>query len=522
MARLRPAPEFVLSASVKSLDTDDPRGGFEAVLSSPRLDRDGDVIAPGAFDPLPESIPIHLDHEMSTRSLVARAVPFYEGDVLKARGHFGSDDELSQAVRAKVASGLIDSMSVGFHRPVFGERSASGARTIIGGELLEASFVSVPANADARVVSAKATTSTSDPDSTSDSTSTSSKDVSAMTDSTTTTTTTSSDGDQGGELPASVSFLGSAPSADEVPAVKGPARLLGADAFSAGDVEMLRKSLAEGSPVSVKAGSSATVDMGVIPDYSLPPLTFAREQTVIADLIPQVSTDASTVTTYEVNAAATAAAAVAEAGAKPESDPEWAAVAHPVEKLAHFATVSTEVLADVAGFQQVISEELLAGLQLAESAQLLSGDGVSPNLEGILTNSGIQAQAGAGTDIEELLAAITKLRTVGFTEPDYVVMHPSDWNSAELALAQSTTNEYLAGRPFETGPASIWGVPIVLTTSIATGTALVGNFADGARIYVREAPRIMADPFHPGDQQPGAADRRAAARVGGAAAQGVL
>lgn len=199
--------------------------------------------------------------------------------------------------------------------------------------------------------------------------------------------------------------------------------------------------------------------------------------------------------TYEVNAAATAAAPVAEGATKAESSPEWAAVNVPVVKLAHWASITDEVMADVAGFAQVLSDELLGGLVLAESAQLLNGDGTGAEMTGILENANIQAQAGAGTDIDEIAAAITKLRTVGFTEPDAVVLHPDDSNSSELALAKDTTDAYLAGRPFDSQAPTTWGVPVVLTTSIASGTGLVGNFADGARIYVREAPMLFADPY---------------------------
>ena len=46
-------------------------GGFTAIASNGDLDRDGERILPGCFSPLPDSIPIHLDHTMRAESVVA-------------------------------------------------------------------------------------------------------------------------------------------------------------------------------------------------------------------------------------------------------------------------------------------------------------------------------------------------------------------------------------------------------------------------------------------------------------------
>ena len=69
---------------------------------------------------------------------------------------------------------------------------------------------------------------------------------------------------------------------------------------------------------------------------------------------------------------------------------------------------------------------------MGSSVSADNGDGTGAEMTGILNNANIQGQAGAGTDIDEVAAATTKLRTVGFTEPDAVVHHPDDWSSSEL------------------------------------------------------------------------------------------
>lgn len=127
----------------------DPHGEFEAVLSVPVVDRDGEVIDPGAFEPLPAEIPIHKFHDFSAP--VATAVPFYEGDILKAKGTFDPDAD-SQSIRQKVGRS-IRYMSVGFMAA--SRQDVDGVPHITKAELLEASFVSVPSNREAAILAVK-------------------------------------------------------------------------------------------------------------------------------------------------------------------------------------------------------------------------------------------------------------------------------------------------------------------------------------------------------------------------------
>lgn len=135
---------------VKALADGDPHGEFEAILSVPVVDRDGEVIDARAFEPLPADLPIHKFHDFS--SPVATATPFYDGDVLKARGTFDPDPD-SQAIRAKVGRS-IRYMSVGFMAAT--RSDVDGTPHITSAELLEASFVTVPSNREAAILAVKA------------------------------------------------------------------------------------------------------------------------------------------------------------------------------------------------------------------------------------------------------------------------------------------------------------------------------------------------------------------------------
>lgn len=52
----------------------------------------------------------------------------------------------------------------------------------------------------------------------------------------------------------------------------------------------------------------------------------------------------------------------------------------PVVKLAHRVSITDEVMADVPGFAQVLSGELIGGLVPVESAPLLNGDGTGAEM----------------------------------------------------------------------------------------------------------------------------------------------
>lgn len=137
-------------ATVKSAESENPNGEFEVILSAETVDRDGEIIDANAFEPLPESIPFHAFHDF--HDPIGRGVPYYDGDVLKARGVFASTPR-AQEIRTLVSEGVIGHTSVGFMAAT--RKDAEEVPHVTKGELLEGSFVSVPSNREAAVLMAK-------------------------------------------------------------------------------------------------------------------------------------------------------------------------------------------------------------------------------------------------------------------------------------------------------------------------------------------------------------------------------
>lgn len=142
----------VLDAVVKAAGDS---GEFEAILSVPSVDRDGEIIDPFAFNPLPAKITIDIDHGMSVASTVGSAEPYYTPDgVLMCRGTFASTSR-AQEVRTLVKEGHIDRMSVAYRAARYEIDQTDGLPHLRSGELLNAAIVPIPANRDAAILVAK-------------------------------------------------------------------------------------------------------------------------------------------------------------------------------------------------------------------------------------------------------------------------------------------------------------------------------------------------------------------------------
>lgn len=122
-------------------------GGFTAIASTADLDRDGEVIDPGAFSPLPKSVPLLAFHDMTDPIGVCR--PRYEGKQLMIDATFASTAR-AQEVRALVKEGAITAVSVGFLSAT--KKPVDGTPHIIKGELLEVSVVAIPSNRAALIL----------------------------------------------------------------------------------------------------------------------------------------------------------------------------------------------------------------------------------------------------------------------------------------------------------------------------------------------------------------------------------
>ncbi len=236
------------------------------------------------------------------------------------------------------------------------------------------------------------------------------------------------------------------------------------------------------------------VDPSTFPFQVLPPISFKREPTRIADVLPSTSVDRATIEYYTTTGTA-AAAPTAEATLKPQSAISYTRKQAVAVKVAHWVSASEEAINDFPAFTQLVQGDMIAGTILAENAQLLNGSGVGLNMTGMLNTTGILTRAQvAGTpptpsDLDVVELAITDLRAGSrIAEADAMVMAPLTY--ARLRLAKDSYGRYLAGSPTDVGPHELWGIPVVVTSQCPANTVLIGAFKESVVLFVRSGIEV--------------------------------
>jgi HK97 family phage major capsid protein len=245
----------------------------------------------------------------------------------------------------------------------------------------------------------------------------------------------------------------------------------------------------------------------IVPDYrpGITPILFRR--LVVAELFPQGNTRSNIINYMKETTATNAAAATSEGAAKPESTLIFDLVSDPVRKVATFLPIADEMLEDWEQARSYLDGRLEIFVLLTEEDQLLNGNGTAPNILGILNRTGLQTPQARGTDsrADAVHKMITKIRAIGFLEPEGIVFHPNDWE--EAALEKDANGQYYGGGPFA-GPYGVgqigselagrtyWGLRPVVTPAIAENSTLVGAFQTGAQIFRRRGLTIEASNSH--------------------------
>lgn len=141
-----------------------------------------------------------------------------------------------------------------------------------------------------------------------------------------------------------------------------------------------------------------------------------------------------------------------------------------VATLAHWVKASVQVLADAPALTQQVDNLLRYGLLAKLEAEIVSGAGGTGKIKGLLEHATEFTPAGAGTPAEAIGQAVVNLNANGWAA-GVIVLNPADWFG--IASARDTSGQYVLGSPRDPSPPSMWGVPVVTTPSLASGSALV-------------------------------------------------
>lgn len=196
------------------------------------------------------------------------------------------------------------------------------------------------------------------------------------------------------------------------------------------------------------------------------------------------------------------ASTVAVGKKKPESAYVLEKVSDTVKTIAHLTTVDRSLVLDVALLQQYLEEALRDGVELELEDQVLNGAGLTTgdldDMDGILNTVGLPAQAWDTDRFTTARKAVTKLENRNLNPAGFAwAMSPNEWEAYELA--QDTDHFVLAGPgaggmqapPLDRAARRLWGYPVVVTTAMADGTSLLGDF--GGSVEIREREGVVVE-----------------------------
>ena len=211
----------------------------------------------------------------------------------------------------------------------------------------------------------------------------------------------------------------------------------------------------------------------------------------IAPTFLQGTTNSNAVPYMVETVTAEGAVEVLEGGTKPAADISYAESSSPVENIAVTLQVTSILLEDEGFMRAYVQGRLRLFVGNREDNQLVNGDGIAPNIEGILTVAGsnagsfsIAAHAADGTvGTDEVYDGIVAIRQA-FLDASSIGMAAGTW--AEFQKAKDANSLYLLGGPGSSAPARLWGVPVTQNERFPAYVAANEAIA----IWAREAAMV--------------------------------
>ena len=212
----------------------------------------------------------------------------------------------------------------------------------------------------------------------------------------------------------------------------------------------------------------------------------------IRSLIPNGSTDSQTIRFPKESAYDDGAAATAQGSTLGQSDFDITATSVNVEKIGTFMRITEEMLADTPQLTSYLSARVPSKVLSKEDAEILNGDGSSPNLDGLFTDGAAFVTSSSANfyqsiesanEYDVLIAALDQLAASNY-QADSILLNPVDFH--RIVLLKSTANEYLKNQVIQGVQPAIMGVPITLNTAVTAGKFLVGNLSQATQLWIRD------------------------------------
>ena len=182
------------------------------------------------------------------------------------------------------------------------------------------------------------------------------------------------------------------------------------------------------------------------------------------------------------------ASPVAVGAQKPTSTYAVERVDDTVQTIAHLSeAIPRQTLADAALLSGYLETVLREGVMLALEEQVVSGDGVDPNLLGFAEDPGRQQILFDTSILQTAREALTALQEVNIEEGVFCFT-PGAWELLELA--QDDTASYYYGGPVNRAERRLWGQRVLVSSAVSSAFGYLVDFKNSTMLWEREGVRI--------------------------------
>ena len=233
-------------------------------------------------------------------------------------------------------------------------------------------------------------------------------------------------------------------------------------------------------------------DTNVAPDRKPGIVPGASNLLTIESLYAHVPTASNAIEFTKEASFTNSAAEAAEGAAKAESALTWSLVNQPVSTVAHWIKISRQLAMDNRALGAYVDTRMRYGVNRKVETQLVTGDGVAPNIAGFMKSGNYTAHgyadAALGSTLKKLVLirkVIADLWNAGYIA-NAIVLNAADWAAIEIDLLTSTSNAVRVSYDALGNP-MLFGCRVVQSVGMTADTFAVGDFNQHGTIYDRES-----------------------------------
>ena len=210
----------------------------------------------------------------------------------------------------------------------------------------------------------------------------------------------------------------------------------------------------------------------------------------LESVFPNVPTTSNAIEFTRELAFTNNAAEAAEGAEKGETVNTFELVNMPVSTVAHWLRISRQLAGDNVALAAYVNSRMVYGVNRRVETQLGAGDGIAPNISGILDAGNFTAHGYADAALGTLkkVNLVTKiigdLWAVG-AMPDAILLNPADWAQIQMDITDSSVNAARVNWVNGVQPL-LNGLPVIQSNGITADNIAVGSFRQAGTIYNRE------------------------------------